>query len=362
MKKTICILLPGRLDRPVGGHKIVYQYANHLAEAGYSVIIANSIFEPSKERFFIELMRRGHALVRFCLRAIKRDNSCRKWFTLKKGIKEVCIWSYSHHFIPTANIYIATDATTSPFLLQYPVRKEFKFYFIQGYENWRLNDEQLLATYHYPLNKIVISHWISDLLIQHGESCTIVPNGYDPTEYYMTIPIGQKERNHVSMLYHEDPIKNSAMGFKALDLVKESIPELKVSIFGVYPKPPHLPSFCTYYQAPALDIHRQINNVASIYIGTSDNEGWGLTIMEAMACGQAVACTDNKGYQEIAKNNQNALLSPIGNERQLANHIIRLIRDDALRIRLAENGYRSIQAYSITECAQQFEACLASHS
>jgi len=362
MKDTICILVPGRLDRPIGGHKIIYQYANHLAESGFPVIIANSIFEPSNEKFFTEILRRGYAFIRFVYRAIKGKNSCRNWFTLNKRITVAHVWSYSARFIPTADIYIATDATTSPFLIHYPAATDKKYYFIQGYENWRLTAKQLIETYHLPLKKIVISHWINDLLTRIGESCVIIPNGFDPKEYYLTIPIEQKEKNHISMLYHEDPIKNSAMGFRALNIVKKSIPDLKVSVFGVYSKPRDLPSYCTYFQSPDLDLHRHINNSASIYIGTSDNEGWGLTIMEAMACGQAIACTSNYGYQEIAVNEANALLSPIGNENDLAINIIRLIEDDRLRWRIAGCGYRSVQSYSINNCAAQFERYISSYS
>lgn len=305
-------------------------------------------------------MRRGHAVVRFLIRSIRGKNSCRKWFSLVNGVKEVSIWTYATRFIPSADIYVATDATTSPFLLKYPVDENKKYYFIQGYENWRMNDDQLIKTYHFPLKKIVISHWLCELLAKVGESCSIVPNGFDPNEFRLTIPIEKKEHAHVSMLYHEDPLKNSKMGFKALSLVKAVVPELKVSIFGVYPKPHDLPEYCIYYQSPSLNVHQRINNIASIYIGTSDNEGWGLTVMEAMACGQAIACTDNKGYREIATHEHNALISPVGCERLLADNIIRLINDDILRQHLARTGYQDVQKYTIHECAAEFEKCITS--
>ena len=62
-------------------------------------------------------------------------------------------------------------------------------------------------------------------------------------------------------------------------------------------------------------------------------------------CGCAVACTDNAGYREMAIDDNTALLSPIKNPAALAENIIRLIEDDALRIRIAEQGYEYIQKF-----------------
>lgn len=68
-----------------------------------------------------------------------------------------------------------------------------------------------------------------------------------------------------------------------------------------------------------------------------------MTVGEAMLCGEAVACTDNLGYQEMAKHEKTALLSPIKEPQLLAANIIRLIEDDELRVELAYNGFKYIR-------------------
>ena len=68
-----------------------------------------------------------------------------------------------------------------------------------------------------------------------------------------------------------------------------------------------------------------------------------MTVGEAMLCGEAVACTNNLGYQEMAKHEKTALLSPVKNPQLLAENIIRLIEDDELRIKLAYNGLKYIK-------------------
>ena len=355
--KRICFLLPDKLYRPVGGHKVIYQHANYLAGLGYAVTIANSVFMPSDKGFLFESLRKVYALLRYVLRSIRRQNTCRGWFDLHPSIREKGVWDFSYHRLPKADDYVATDATTSPFLASFPVDPAHKFYFIQGYENWRFNDERLRETYHYACQVLVISNWLKKLMEEEKVRCRLVPNGYDTREFSLTIPMERKERHCVSMLYHQLKSKNVEMGMRALDKVHSVVPDLKVLLFGVYDEPQGLPDYYIYHKNPDLETHRQLNNKASIYVGTSDVEGWGLTVLEAMACGQAVACTDNKGYLEMAVHGKNALVSPVGDDQALASHIIELMRDDVLRQRLAEEGLRTAAQYTLEKSNRLFADC-----
>ena len=64
-------------------------------------------------------------------------------------------------------------------------------------------------------------------------------------------------------------------------------------------------------------------------------------------CGQAVVCTNNNGYKEMATNNVNALMSDIKDSASLAKNIITLITDDELRYKIAQEGNRSIRRFDI---------------
>lgn len=356
--KSVCILLPGKLYRPIGGHKVVYQHANFLSQNGYLVYIVNNVFAPSNKGFVFETLRKIHAALRFISRGLQNKLSCRTWFNLAPSIKEVRVWDYHFSHMPRVDCYIATDATTSPFLESYPVPSENKFYFVQGYENWNMSEEQLRNTYHFHCKILVISQWLKRIMEEEGVSCRVVPNGYDSSEFSLTIPIEKKDSHRISMLYHQDEQKNIGLGLKALDLVHEQIPDIQVSMFGVYDEPQGLPSYIKYTQCPDRATHNSLNNSAAIFIGTSNVEGWGLTVLEAMACGQAVACTNNEGYLEMAVHDVNALVSPINDSDALAKNIISLIQDDALRSRLAKEGLRTATNYTIDKSNQLFANCL----
>ena len=355
---TICFLLPGKLYQPIGGHKVVYQHANYLSQNGYRVIIANNIFAPSNKRFIFEATRRVHAVLRYISRGLKNKLSCRSWFDLDSSIQEVRVWDFSFPHMPKADGYIATNATTAPFLESYPIAPENKFYFVQGYENWNMTDEQLRNTYHFHCHVLVISQWLKRIMDNEGVACRVIPNGYDSSEFYLTTPIEQKNAHRISMLYHRDECKNIGLGLAALSLVHEQIPDIQVTMFGVYGKPQDLPPYVMYTQSPDRVTHNLLNNNAAIFIGTSNVEGWGLTVLEAMACGQAVACTDNDGYLETAVHGVNALVSPIKDANALASNILLLIRDNETRIRIAREGLKTAANYTIDKSNQLFADCI----
>lgn len=351
----IVFLLPGhRMDVPIGGHKIVYQYANYLCEQGFEVEIANNIFAPSNEKWYIEVLRVIHAFIRYVIGVARKRNTCKGWFNLSECVVEKNVWSYRWRYATKADYYVATDATTSPFLIDYHVQDTHKIYFIQGYENWRMTETQLRETYRYPFVKVVISKWLQKVLTEARAESIVIPNGFNSCEFHLDIPIEKKDKYLVSMLYHEGAFKNVQMGFKALAIVKEKYPTLRVLLYGVYEKPQNLPAWYEYYCRPTIEQHNALNNQSAIYVATSSQEGWGLTVGEAMMCGQAVACTDAGGYLEMATDGVNALVSPVDDSESLALNVIRLIEDDELRMKLARNGYQSIQKFSIERSLEKF--------
>lgn len=363
MKRTkICFLLPGKIDKPVGGHKIIYEYANRLSADGYEVSVINNIFIPSKLNAALEFLRYIHGILRMIFRWCCQKNTCQKWFHLNADIQEKTIWSFSKRWMPQSDIYIATAAVIAHYLEEYDIEENNKVYFIQGYENWNLTEDELKKTYHINCKKIVVSKWLGDILKREGVDFSIVPNGFDFTEYHCDISITNKNKHTISMLFHKHFSKNCDMGFRALDIVKRQIPELHVNLFGVYEAPPNLPDWYSYYKSPDNSIHNRINNESAIYIAPSSIEGWGLTVGEAMMCGQAVACTDTKGYLEMAVDGVNALVSPINDEKALADNIIRLILDDELRYRIAGNGLKDIASFSIENSYCNFKKVLLSIS
>lgn len=348
MKKRILFLLPSIGVKPIGGFKVVYEYANRLAADGFEVnIIYPAYCARIGQNLLLAFLRRCKAVWRYALNYFTKGYAC-SWFKIDSRVHELWTWSLAEKFVPKADFYIATSINTSVYLNNYKhIPVDHKFYLIQGFENWNgITDEQVIKTYHYPMHKIAIAHWLGDIVHKTGESYSVIPNGFDFNYFRKRIDISSRNHFIVCMLYHRAEVKGCTDGFAALEIVKKKYPSLQVNIFGVPTRPEQLPDWYHYYQTPDRDTHNRIYNESAIFIGTSWKEGWGLTIGEAMICGCAVACTDNSGYLEMAIPNVTALISPVQNPEALAANIIRLIEDDKLRYRIAEAGHQNIQRFS----------------
>ncbi|MBE6304060.1 MAG: glycosyltransferase family 4 protein [Bacteroidales bacterium] len=346
MKKRITFLLPGIANRPIGGYKVVYEYANRLVGDGYIVnIVYPTYLHFDSDTCFFRFLRISKAFVKYIYYILTKKYICNKWFDLNKCVNEFLVPSLSEKWCPKSDVCVATSARTAIYMNRYK-ESVSKIYLIQGYEAWNgITDEQLIDTYKYQFKKIVISKWLYDIVSKYDPDCQLIPNGFDFDFFKKTVECEKRDRYTLAMMYHVQELKGCDDGFMALDIVKKRCPQLKVSLFSVYPEPDNLPDWITYYRQPDKDTFNKIYNSTAIFVGTSWSEGWGLTIGEAMMCGCAVACTDNAGYREMAIDNNTALLSPIKNPAALAENIIRLIEDDALRIRIAEQGYEYIQRF-----------------
>lgn len=347
---NITFLLPGHGRKPIGGYKVVFEYANRLCADGYTVniIYPATIFYSQKP-----LLKKIKSIIKYIYFSLFKGYSGRRWFKLDNRVHEHYVWSLEQHHIATSDYYIATAIETAMYLRDYPINPQNKIYLIQHFENWSYTDIEVINTYHYGFKNIVIANWLKEIVEHNGATCTLINNGFDFNYFHQTIEFKDKDKLCISMMYHTSIWKGCKYGFEALNIVKKRYPELKAYIFGV-PPTPKLPAWMTYYQQPNREMLNNIYNMAAIYLGPSLTEGWGLTVGEAMICGAAVVCTNNKGYSEMAKDNQTALVAPIKDAQTLADKIIYLIEHDNERYRIAKAGQQYIRQFTWDSAYKKF--------
>lgn len=342
--KKINFILPNGSKSPIGGYKIVYEYANRLASDSYEVRIIFPATLLWKERDNKEKIK---GIVRyFYFKINSKKYLPYNWFALDKKIKIYWVPTLEEKYIPDADYTIATACETSEYLNSYSSKKGKKLYLIQHFEDWYFSKDRVLKTWKYPLKKIVIAQWLMKISDFIGEKSELIYNGLDFEKFNLDTKIRERNPKKIIMLYHESKWKGTDVGLRALELTKEKIENLEVILFGVSKRPENLPKYIHYYQKPNQELLRKLYNQSSIYLGTSYGEGWGLTISEAMQCGCAIVCTNVNGYNEMVKDYETGLLSPSGDSEALSKNIIKLIKDSKLRIRLAENGNNFIQNFT----------------
>ncbi len=90
---------------------------------------------------------------------------------------------------------------------------------------------------------------------------------------------------------------------------------------------------------------------AMVFVFPSLCEGFGLPVLEAMACGTAVVCSNRSGLSEVA--GEAALLINPEDSRQLAAEIIRVLREKDLRQELTEQGLKRAKLFTWEKTAEK---------
>ncbi len=90
-----------------------------------------------------------------------------------------------------------------------------------------------------------------------------------------------------------------------------------------------------------------------VNVNPSPKEGWGLTNIEANACGTVAIASDADGLRDSVKDGETGMLFPYGDSKNLAEKIIRILSDDELRERLTGNAVAWSGKFTWDECAQK---------
>ncbi len=341
---VISFLLHSGIRKPSGGVKIILDYANALAEKGHKVYIIQPCFLSKTTTTVINALRR-YIYYKFT----KKYQP--KWYDTNENVQGKLVWSLAEKNIPDSDICIATYVETAFYLDKY-IKTKKKFYFIQGFENWAVKTERVIDSYKLGLKKIVVSEWLRDIVNQYDKKIVLVPNGFD-TKIFFNSNIPRKSES-ILFMYHEDEQKRCEDTIKAISIVKKCIPGISISVFSAFDNPKIKEFEYKFYHKASPKLLSELYNTSYVYVAASKEEGWGLTIGEAMLCGCAVACTDNHGFRIMAEDGVTALVSPVYDYEQLAENIIQLIKNKELHEHLVRNASEKMKHFSLENSREKF--------
>lgn len=86
---------------------------------------------------------------------------------------------------------------------------------------------------------------------------------------------------------------------------------------------------------------------ADMYVHSAITEGFGLTLIEAMACGLPVVCTDGKGNRELIQEGENGFMVGERNPKLVADKIELLLKNDNLRLEMGEKARKFAQGFGM---------------
>lgn len=332
----INIILPFPVTKPVGGAKVMYEFANRLQARGHEVVVLHSLIRPFKKmrsplwfKRFVFWIRRAH-----------RPH----WFPLHTACRSLIVDEINDTFVPDADLLLTTWWQMSYAVATLSPQKGLRINLVQDFEHWGGQVSLVKDSYRLPLHQAAISRWLQQLIqSERSQSVQLIPLAIDTDRFYLRSSLDGRVPFSVIALYSEEKRKGSQYMLEALQAVRESYPQLQATLFGVYPRPAKLPAWIVYHQRP-LDLPLLYNSHA-VFMSASLGEGWALPPAEAMACGCAVVCTDIGGHADYAIQERTALLVPTENATALANAVKRLFEQEALRIQLATDAEQLIRTH-----------------
>jgi glycosyltransferase involved in cell wall biosynthesis len=265
--------------------------------------------------------------------------------------------------VPDADAVIATWWETAPGVAALSARKGVPVYFIQGYEATIPGQpaDRVDATWRLPLSKIVVARWLAQLARDRfgDPHAAVVPNSVD-RELFWAPPRGKNPVPTVGFVYSPSLMKGCDLGIAAVTRVRATVPGLRVVAFGAGDPVPEfrLPGWVEYRRLPAQPLIRSIYASADVWLLPSRSEGFGLPMLEAMACRTPVVAAAAGAAPDLLEQGGGRLV-PAGDADALATAIAEVLglSDESWR-QLSAQAHARACNYSWDDATERFAAAL----
>lgn len=278
---------------------------------------------------------------------------------------ENMIESYSSSLPRDSDIYHAQDCVggtslarmKSNRLISAPIFRTI--HHIDDFAEPRLFEFEKRAVAHADHRFVVSKYWKEALARDYGYDSIITYNGIDTSDF---VTKRARETTSPTILFVGglEPRKGLEQLIQAMVHVVAEMPEAhlvsvaKTGFRGTDEQ--------RWFRALAdrlgisgsIDIHESVSQETllglyadcSLVVLPSKTEGWGLSLMEGMACGKPVVASRVGGIPELVRDGVDGILVDAGDVKALSGAIIELLRDPALRKRMGDAGKERVKEFS----------------
>lgn len=189
----------------------------------------------------------------------------------------------------------------------------------------------------------------------------IIPNPVYPLDY-INIPDEYKQLKKISSVGRLVDSKGFDILIKAFSLIHLNFPDYKLYIYGEGNELSNLLKLVNklslndfiVFAGNVNDVNKNIYDSA-LFVLPSRDEGMPNALMEAMACGLPCISTDcEMGPRELINNNENGILVPVDQEKELANAIKMVLLNKNFSQELGENAKKIRETNDIQIIGKKF--------
>jgi glycosyltransferase involved in cell wall biosynthesis len=346
------------LKNPQAGGAEVHlqEILKRIARRGHQVTLLCSSFpgaKPTEESDGIRIIRKGsrynfNLVAPFAFKALLKEQ---KWDIVIEDINKIPFYTPLYHRLPLLVVI--------PHLFADTVFKEINF--ILGLYIYL--SEKPIPTIYKGFKFMVISESTKDDLSKRGiwkDDIFVIKCGIDQALYGVDPQIEKYSTPTVVYLGRLKKYKSIHHLLAGFSLLLDKIPEARLVIVGEGDYKGHLMDF-----AKKLNLENQVEftgyvdkcekvkrlQKSWVAVCPSLKEGWGLTNIEANACGTPVIASNVPGLRDSVIDGKTGLLFEYGNVQELSRCMIKILSDTDYRENLIRGGFSWAKTFSWDEAA-----------
>ncbi|MBA2569765.1 MAG: glycosyltransferase family 4 protein [Chloroflexi bacterium] len=177
----------------------------------------------------------------------------------------------------------------------------------------------------------------------------VIPNGVDLRQYQGVVPFARWRDGTANILYvgRFENRKGVLYLLKAYRVLRKQGFDCRLLLVGSGPQEREARRYVATRRLQGVEFLGRVSDVdkaryfatADVYVSpATGQESFGIVLLEAMAAGTPIVCSDIHGYKGVVRRGEQALLVPPRDHLALVEAIGRLLADPELRGRMAASG------------------------
>ncbi|MBN2171154.1 MAG: glycosyltransferase family 4 protein [Candidatus Krumholzibacteriota bacterium] len=219
---------------------------------------------------------------------------------------------------------------------------------------------------------LAISPSTRDDLVRRGfepERVTVSYCGFDAAPYDLPAPPPRDAAPRLVHLGRLRRYKGVDLVLRAMTRIRAELPAATLDVVGDGPERPALAALAARLGLEdAVRFHGHLPQAdmvdllyrCRLFLNASPKEGWGLTVVEAGACGLPTVAADSPGLRDSVRDGETGVLVPYGDVPAMAAAAVALLGDEDRRRAMGEAAARRARSFSWETTARETEALLAS--
>jgi glycosyltransferase involved in cell wall biosynthesis len=328
-------------------------------------------------------VKRGHEVTLFTSEFpnCKKEEVADDVRIVRAGGRYTVYWEAKKHYVKRFSKegydVVIDEINTRPFFTQrfvnngekivaliHQLAREYWFYetpFPISYIGYHVLEDRWLRSYVDVPTVTVSESTRQDLLELGFRKVFVVPEGLNFT------PLSEvPEKEEYPVVVYAGRLKRAKRpdhAIRAFKLVKEEIPNAELWVIGDGPYKKDLERIAVngvkFFGELSNEHRRRLLARAWVLVNSSVREGFGLNVLEANALGTPCVAYDVAGLRDSIIDGRTGLfVKENGDVGKLAEAIIRVLKDEALRKTLSENALEYSKNFSWDGTAQEFEKIL----